>query len=185
MRAVVLGSMLALACSRGERGPVGGYVDGPPDDAGDGSTLIDSGGPACGEFCGETFLTEVTEPKNLYFVIDRSGSMDTRMVDSSLTRYQTARSVLAGLLRTIGHRVSYGAAAFPTTANATDCSPGGQVFPATRGGLPPCEGGDDSVLQDFLERLGTLAPVGGTPTAATLRELLPTLRDLEGETTVV
>jgi hypothetical protein len=185
MRAVVLGSMLALACSQGKRGPAGGYVADPPGDAGDGSTLIDSGGGVCGEFCGETFLTEVTEPKNLYFVLDRSGSMETRMADSSLTRYQTARAVLASLLRTIGHRVSYGAAAFPTTANATDCSPGGQIFPATRGGLPPCEGGDDIVLENFIERLGTLAPVGGTPTAATLRELLPTLRDLDGETYVV
>jgi hypothetical protein len=181
-----MASVLALACGQEKREPPPSYTDRPPaqEDAG-GRVMVDAGGVACTEFCGEKFLEEVTTPKNLYFVIDRSGSVGAEMDGSRLTRYQTARAVLADLLRTIGHRVSYGAAAFPTTANPNDCSPGGQVFPATLGHLPPCEGGDDQVLSDFLERLGTLAPLGGTPTAATLDALGETLRGLEGETTVV
>jgi hypothetical protein len=147
--------------------------------------MVDGGETACGEFCGETFLQELTEPKNLYFVLDRSGSMVAPMPGSRLTRLQTARAVLASLLRVIGHRVRYGAAAFPTTANPDDCSAGGQVFAPALGGLPPCEGGDDPVLSSFLTRLGTLAPLGATPTAATLRAIRPSLGELEGETYVV
>jgi len=183
MRSMLVASVLALGCAPGERPPPGTYQDHAPTDGG--TSLIDSGGRACGEFCGETFLTEVTTPKNLYFVIDRSGSMAAPMPDSPFNRSETARGVLVNLLRTIGHRVSYGAAAFPTTANPDDCSPGGQVFPPARGQLPPCEGGDDPLLDDFRERLETLAPLGGTPTAATLRKLRPDLVALEGETTVV
>jgi len=180
---LLMASVLALGCAAEERPPPGTFQDRPPSDGG--SSLIDSGGRTCGEFCGETFLTEVTTPKNLYFVIDRSGSMGIDMPDSSFSRHETARGVIVNLLRTIGHRVSYGAAAFPTTAKPDDCSPGGQVFPPTRGQLPPCDGGDDILLTQFKERLETLAPLGGTPTAATLRKLHPDLVALEGETTVV
>lgn len=183
MRGMLVASLIALGCAPGERPPSGTFQDRAPTDGG--ASLIDSGGRACGQFCGETFLTEVTTPKNLYFVLDRSGSMGAPMPDSSLTRYQTAQAVLASLLRTIGHRVRYGAAAFPTTANPNDCSAGGQVFPPTLGALPPCEGGDDSLLSDFIDRLNTLAPLGATPTAATLRALRADLVALEGETTVV
>jgi hypothetical protein len=184
MRWAALPLLLVACAGESDRDPPV-HTNGPPAPDGGGGRPVDAGGAACGEFCGETFLREVTEPKNVYFVLDRSGSMEAEMPDSSLTRLQTARAVLASILRIIGHRVRYGAAAFPTTANPEDCSPGGQVFPPTLGGLPPCEGGDDRVLQQFLARLGTLAPRGATPTAATLRALGPTLRELEGETYVV
>jgi hypothetical protein len=161
------------------------HTNGPPTPDSGVMPPVDGGENACGDFCGETFLREITEPKNVYFVLDRSGSMEAPMPDSSLTRLQTARAVLASLLRVIGHRVRYGAAAFPTTANPEDCSPGGQVFPPTLGGLPPCDGGDDAVLQQFLARLKTLAPRGSTPTAATLRALRPALSELDGQTYVV
>jgi hypothetical protein len=186
MRWVALPCLLAACAGSGDRDPAGlVHTNGPPAPDGGGGVTLDGGEVACGEFCGENFLHEVTEPKNLYFVLDRSGSMAAPMPDSSLTRYQTTRAVLASLLRVIGHRVRYGAAAFPTTANPDDCSSGGQVFPPTLGGLPPCEGGDDDVLEAFLMRLGTLAPRGATPTAATLRAIRPTLGDLDGKTYVV
>lgn len=183
MRWLAVPVLLAACAGSGDRDPPV-HTNGPPEpDAG--GLGVDGGGAACGDFCGETFLRELTEPKNLYFVLDRSGSMIAPMPGSSLTRLETARAVLASLLRIIGHRVRYGAAAFPTTANPDDCSPGGQVFPPTLGGLPPCEGGDDLVLEQFLERLGTLAPRGATPTAATLRAIRPSLSELEGKTYVV
>ncbi len=183
MRWVALSCLLAACAAQGDRDPPV-HTNLPPDPDG-GGLKVDAGKGVCGDFCGETFLREVTEPKNLYFVLDRSGSMTATMPGSSLTRYQTARAVLASLLRVIGHRVRYGAAAFPTTANPDDCSPGGQVFPPTLGGLPPCEGGDDWTLEAFLMRLGTLAPLGATPTAATLREIRPALGELDGQTYVV
>jgi hypothetical protein len=186
MRWVALPCLLLACASSGERDPAGlVHTNRPPASGGGGGVTIDGGNPVCGDFCGETFLREVTEPKNLYFVLDRSGSMVVPMPDSSLTRYQTARSVLASVLRVIGHRVRYGAAAFPSTESPDDCSAGGQVFPLTLGGLPPCEGGDDDVLEAFLMRLGALVPLGATPTAATLRAIRPSLAALEGETYVV
>jgi hypothetical protein len=186
MRWVALPVLLMACAGTGERDPRGFvHTNRPPMPDGGGGVTLDGGNTVCGEFCGETFLHEVTEPKNLYFVLDRSGSMVVPMPDSSLTRYQTARAVLASLLRVIGHRVRYGAAAFPTTRNPDDCSAGGQVFPPTLGGLPPCEGGDDEVLETFLARLGTLVPLGATPTAATLRAIRPSLAELDGETYVV
>jgi hypothetical protein len=185
MRWVALPCLVAACAGTPDRNPPVHTNTRPAPDGGGGGLHVDGGGAACGEFCGETFLREVTEPKNLYFVLDRSGSMVAPMPGSSLTRYQTARAVLASLLRVIGHRVRYGAAAFPTTANPDDCSPGGQVFPPSLGGLPPCEGGDDPTLQAFLTRLGTLAPLGATPTAATLRAIRPQLAELDGKTYVV
>jgi hypothetical protein len=186
MRWVAVPGLLLACTGAGERDPAGlVHTNRPVEPDGGGGLMVDGGGTACGEFCGETFLHEVTEPKNLYFVLDRSGSMVAPMPGSSFTRYQTARAVLARLLRVIGHRVRYGAAAFPTTANPNDCSAGGQVFPPTLGGLPPCEGGDDAVLQAFLTRLGTLVPLGATPTAATLRAIRPSLAELDGTTYVV
>lgn len=186
MRWVALPCLLAACTGSAERDP-SGYVhtDRPKQDGGAGSGVMVDAGSGCAEFCGETFLPEVLPPKNVYFVLDRSGSMGAPMPDSALTRYQTARAVLASLLRIIGHRVRYGAAAFPTTANPDDCSAGGQVFPPTMGGLPPCEGGDDPVLEAFLMRLNSLAPLGATPTAATLRAIRPELGALDGTTYVV
>lgn len=139
----------------------------------------------CGEFCGETFLHEVKDPPNLYFVIDRSGSMADGVEDSKLTKYQTARTVLAQLLRAIGHRVRYGAAVFPSPQNPDECGPGRQVFPATLGALPGCDGAEDPQLTEFLRRLGALAPAGSTPTSLTLEALRPTLEALDGNTVVV
>ncbi|MEO6601271.1 MAG: VWA domain-containing protein, partial [Polyangiaceae bacterium] len=40
-------------------------------------------------------------------------------------------------------------------------------------------------LVDLLDRLGNVPPFGGTPTAATLRELEPTIEGLEGKKTYV
>jgi hypothetical protein len=140
---------------------------------------------SCGEFCGETFLHEIKDPPNLYFVIDRSGSMGDVVADSKLTKYQTARAVLAELLRAIGHRVRYGAAVFPAPQNPEECGPGRQVFPATLGALPGCDGEQDPQLTDFMRRLGALTPAGATPTAHTLEALRPALEDLDGKTVVV
>ncbi len=187
MRGFLVACLLGLSCSSHEgtdpRKLV--HTDQTEPEQDGGLVDVDADVSPCGEFCGETFLHELVAPKNLYFVIDRSGSMGALMPGSSLTRYQSARAVLGGLLRAIGHRVRYGAAAFPTTVNPEDCSPGSQVFPATLGALPTCEGKDDPTLISFMLKLGNLAPVGGTPTSATLRALGPTLRGLEGETSVV
>jgi hypothetical protein len=177
-------SLLAACVGKHEKPDPGGFVRPHPT-----TEPVDSGlmpeAASCGEFCGETFLHEVSDPPNLYFVIDRSGSMGGAVPDSRLTKYQTARAVLAELLHAIGHRVRYGAAVFPAPQNPGECGPGLQVFPATLGALPGCDGEQDPQLGEFMRRLGAYAPEGATPTSLTLEALRPLLEELEGKTVVV
>ena len=88
-------------------------------DSPDGSVIIPGDDGGCGvaaptPFCGQTFLREVNDPPNLYFVVDRSGSMGAPFEGSVLSKYHTARASIADLLYDIGHRVRYGAAVFPS-----------------------------------------------------------------------
>jgi hypothetical protein len=175
---------LAACVGKHEKPDPGGFVRPHPTSEPADAGLVPEAA-TCAEFCGETFLREVTDPPNLYFVIDRSGSMGGDVGDSNLTKYQAARAVLAELLRSIGHRVRYGAAVFPAPQNPDECGPGQQVFRATLGALPGCDGEQDPQLSEFMRRLGALAPAGATPTSLTLDALRPMLEDLEGNTVVV
>jgi hypothetical protein len=152
----------------------------PGDDGGCGTA------PA-GEFCGQTFLREVEDPPNVYFVVDRSGSMGEVFEGSSDSKYHTARRAIAGLLRDIGHRVKYGAAVFPSKTDPLSCTAGEQIFRTTRGDPVECAvlGRSGPLLADFNARLASFDANGATPTAATLDALLPTLTELEGDTSVV
>ncbi len=140
---------------------------------------------ACSEFCGETFLHEVEDPPNLYFLLDRSGSMTAAIEGSNFNKYDTARRVLGSLLQVIGHRVRYGASVFPAADDARYCGPGLEVFEPTLGGLPSCDGDLDTTLVDFLSRLGRVAEGGSTPTSAALAALRPRLEALAGTTHLV
>ena len=141
--------------------------------------------PECGDFCGETFLREMRDPPNLYFVIDRSGSMEGSVKGSSRTKLQAARGVISDLLRHIGHRVRYGGTVFPAFEAPEECGPGTEFFPATLGTLPPCGETENPQLSDFSRRLGAFLPEGGTPTALTLDAVRPMLEGLDGRTAVV
>ena len=177
---------LAVACASGAERPRPQDLVGPSQhDQED----PDAGGiapppPGCDAvLCGDTFLHEVTNPPNLYFLVDRSGSMSAFPAHSSLTKYDMARRVLGDLLRVIGHRVRFGAAIFP--ARPDSCGPGQEVFAPTVGGLPPCTGEADPVLADFLDAFRFYAPDGTTPTSAALADLRPELEALEGDTYLV
>jgi hypothetical protein len=151
-----------------------------PDDGGCGAT-------PSGDFCGQTFLREVDAPPNVYFVIDRSGSMGAPMEGSVLSKYHAARSSITSLLRSIGHRVRYGATVFPPKLEPDACGPGEEIFSTVRGDPAGCNvpGSSGPLLEDFVRRLASFTPDGSTPTAATLAELLPKLTELEGETSVI
>ncbi len=155
----------------------------PPDDAG-GSEITPPSPPdtACGQFCGQTFLHELTNPPNLYFLVDRSSSMSEAI--GTLSKYKAARKVLGDLLAVIGHRVSFGATIFPEAADDS-CGPGVEIFPPTLGGLPPCDGSLDPTLKAFLAAFGRYAPDGQTPTYAALSNLRPELEALAGDTFLV
>jgi hypothetical protein len=185
MRWVVAGLFLCLpcgACSSSER-PDPTLLARPNDHEPDAGNGFDAGPASCSEFCGETFLHEIEAPPNLYFLLDRSGSMAAPMEGSNLDKYDTARKVLGTLLQVIGHRVRYGASVFP--ADADYCGPGVEVSKLTLGGLPACDGEFDPVLVDFLFGIGQFSPSGSTPTAAALAALRPELEELSGPTHLV
>ncbi len=187
--------MLA-ACQGGTPRPSPGDLVKPiptrePPDRPDGA-IIDTSDGGCGdepagEFCGQTFLREVDSPPNLYFVVDRSGSMGAPFEGSTLSKYHTARASIADLLRNIGHRVRYGAAIFPPQAAPATCSAGEEIFPTVAGDPAACaqNGRAGPVLLDLSSRLARLLPDGSTPTAATLDAIRPTLTELDGNTFVI
>jgi hypothetical protein len=138
---------------------------------------------ACGQFCGATFLHEVQNFPNLYFLVDRSGSMGDPMAGSPYNKYDTAREVLGKLLNVIGHRVSYGASVFPESTEG--CGPGREIFPPAVGGLPACDGSLDPTLLKFLRAFGYFVPDGPTPTAAAINNLSTELESFAGDTSLV
>jgi len=140
----------------------------------------------CGaDFCGDSFLSERRDPPNLYFLVDRSGSMESIPNGSRLTKYDMARRVLGDVLRAIGHRVRYGAAIFPESVSTDECSTGREVIPLTLGAPPSCTGETDPELPFTLSVFGNYAPGGTTPTSAALADLVPELEALDGDTYLV
>jgi len=151
-----------------------GLMDGPPS-------------PDAPGLCGNLVIPALEDPPNLYFIVDRSGSMSDNWPGSSYNKYQNARIAIGKVLRAIGHRVRYGAAVFPQPGGVIDgCGAGAEAF-ATQPGDPPgyaATGKDGPVLQALLGALNLL-PSGGTPIAPTIAALSPTLTALEGKTFVV
>jgi hypothetical protein len=179
--------MLAVACSTGSgRLDPKLLVDPVEVDGGGDAGLIDPPPADCGAtFCGDSFLIERRDPPNLYFLVDRSGSMEAKPGGSRLTKYDMARVVLGDLLRAIGHRVRYGASIFPASATSDHCEAGREVIPMTLGKPPSCTGETDPDLPFTLSVFGKYATGGTTPTSAALAGLAPELEDLEGETYLV
>jgi hypothetical protein len=140
--------------------------------------------------CGNSFLDITGDPPNLYFVIDRSGSMG-EIVDGR-TKYDAVAIATVALVRSLGSRANVGAAVFPGPLANDDrpCIAGDEVYPATagdplRGGL--C-GNDGPVTRAFSTAISLpsgVSPKGSTPTAATLTALLPKLASLRGRTVVL
>jgi hypothetical protein len=187
LAALVLGS--AYACSSSEHPPA---FDAEPGSNGGGSGARDGGvivepedGSTSG--CGGEVIPAVSDPPALYFVLDRSGSMNDAFGANGTSKYDTARGALRDVLLAIGHRVRYGAAVFPAIASSDGCTPGRQVFPTTLGDSPTYAeaGRSGPVLSDFLRRLGYAEGEGGTPTAQTIAELAPTLVELGPRTHLV
>lgn len=152
-----------------------GAHDGPPD-------------PDASGLCGNLILPVQIDKPNLYFVVDRSGSMDQTLPDTQQTKFYATRYAIAEALKAIGHRVRYGAAVFPVSGGEIEgCAPGVQVF-ETRDGDPPtyaAAGELGPILNGLMVTLAKFGPTGGTPTASTLAALYPTLTALPGKTFVV
>ena len=151
-------------------GPINGDPEG-------GSLFPDAAPPPCeagvlGGVCGCLDLSLLSDPPNLYFVLDRSGSMN----DSS--KWLTVRTDIADLMHRLGPRARFGAAVFPSPG-ADQCSVGVQVMPMHDGDSPAGTYGPAAVI--FTSSTNYPAS-GGTPTAATFTALTPTLVALPGKT---
>jgi hypothetical protein len=191
-----LGSALVLACSSGGDRPPPLYLGGAP---GPSSTstdppLIDipmSGGlPTIDPSCGDEVTPVLLEAPSVYLVVDRSGSMLEPIDATGLSKYRAARLAVLEMLRQIGHRVKYGGAIFPAFAGAA-CDAGTELLGVELGDPYSYRlaGTDGPRFKEMARRLDLAAPPfdgsGGTPTAATLVALTPTLAALEGKRAVV
>jgi len=149
-------------------------------DAGDFN--LDSGkAPTCayGPNQGVCSCTEVPllgDPPNVYFVLDRSGSMNDN------NKWTTIRVTVANIISKLGARIAVGATLFPT--DGSSCSAGNEVLSVRRGDNPSSPGVQSETAKTLLTLTSTPAS-GGTPTASTLSALLPRLKALPGKTFVI
>lgn len=185
---IVLASSTILACNQREHPPPfqlapATTASGGQDPSG-GLDVVDAGLDAA--LCGNQQIPAIIDPPNLYFVVDRSFSMND-FLPSGLRKYEAAYTAIGVMLRVIGHRVRYGAAVFPDFLDPLGCSPGGPAFPVTAGDPPSyaAKGESGPVLLKLIEMFENHPPEGATPTAETLRELEPDIIALPGKKTYV
>ncbi len=140
-----------------------------------------------GDVCGNLVLPIDVPRRNVYFLIDRSGSMNERLEGGTYSKYISARIALKELLVQIGHRVHYGAAVFPGLSATDSCATGIEVFPTLPGDPLGAACGADvgPNLRSLLLGLGELGAHSGTPISPTLTAVSPIVTELPGETTVI
>jgi len=188
---VGLGLAWAVACSGRDRpAPIGPFDGGSSGGTGG---ALDAGlsdappSPDASGLCGNLIVPVLADLPNLYFIVDRSGSMSDPLPGANYNKYQNARIAIGKVLRAIGHRVRYGAAVYPQSGGPIEgCGAGKEVFPTQQGDPPTyaAAGQDGPILTALLGALN-LKPSGGTPTSATIAALAPTLMALPGKSFVV
>lgn len=175
---------LWVGCSERD---VPGLLNDPIFDAGQDGLLFDDDPPNeppppdAGGLCGNEIIPTLINPPNVYFVIDRSGSMAD--VVGGMSKYRALELATVDLVRKLGSRVRIGATLFPKFDENESCLPGEEVFPTTLGD-PVTSGKDGPVTLGFALAISR-KPHGGTPTGATLEALLPRLKSLEGDTYII
>ena len=179
-------AVLAVACGAKERPPVLGdpLVDGGSVGVDSGPVLFTDSGPIernCGVgpdggvcACADEAL--LGDPPTLYYVLDRSGSMN---LDN---KWSTIQVALEKVMIALGPRAQVGAAVFPDPSY-DGCRPGVPVFGPWRGDAPAGTPGPTDVA--LLETLGHMGANGGTPTAASLVTLAPIIEAIQGKTYVI
>jgi hypothetical protein len=123
---------------------------------------------------------------NLYFVLDRSGSMSDSWGTGGNSKWQVVVNAIRQLVVGLGPRANIGAAIFPNPRSADQCAPGVEALAPRPGDSPAGRPGPTAAA--LFGALGSM-PGGGTPTAATLRSpwLLQRLQSLgtTGQTYVI
>lgn len=175
---VCASAIAALAAACGSPQPP--MLRDPPARHDGGLGVQDSGPLACNAaspelgVCACDELGVLTDVPNLYFVLDRSGSMTEN------DKWGTIRKVVAATMAKVGPRASFGAAYFPGPGGS--CNAGVEVMSVRPGDSPT---GTYGPTISRLLAATNIAAEGGTPTSATLRGLTPALQKLPGRTFVV
>jgi hypothetical protein len=152
-------------------GAVGGFSDG-----GSSTKPPGCGQKADGSFCDCVDVPLFADPPNMYFVLDRSGSM------AENNKWGKVRLVVAQILRGLGPRANFGATVFPGFDDGVSCSAPREVLPISPGDPP---GAQDGPTTKKLLTATQSGPSGGTPTAQALNGVLPLLRSAKGKTFVI
>ncbi len=179
--AAVLGAVLFAACGSSHPASLGDDVIDTRSRDASGFNLDTGRAPTCayGPSEGVCSCTEVPilgDPPNVYFVLDRSGSMNDN------NKWTTIRVTVANIISKLGARISVGATVFPL--NGKDCSAGNEILSVRRGDNPSAPGQLSGVANSLLA-LTSGPAAGGTPTAATLSALEPKLKGLPGKTFII
>lgn len=196
---LALGVALGPSCNSDTRPP--GYRTGTttePKDKDAGNLIpIDSHDastpppPDAAGYCGNQILPLVTTRKNLYLVLDRSGSMQDPIRDPTsgvaIKKYDAAIKAIRDVLFALGHRLNYGAAVLPRFGVIDTCDPGAEVYPMTPGDsvTAALSGKDGEHLTNLVKVLAAYKPEGPTPTSATLGLLVEPLIALGSDTSVI
>ncbi len=144
--------------------------------------------PSCtvgveGGVCVCTDQPLALDPPTLYFVLDRSGSMNDLLPGSQVeSKWAAVQGVLANLARNLGPRAKYAVAVFPDPQQDA-CVAGREIFPPLQGDAPA--GSTGNVELSIFSTLHQISAAGGTPTAATLNNLAPRIESLSGKTYVI
>ncbi len=177
-----IGFALATVVACGDQAPP--FIKDPaPNDAqvtgdvgfGEAGVPTCNAGPDLG-VCACTEIGLLTDAPNLYFVLDRSGSMGDN------GKWSTVRIVVAQVMKSLGPRANFGVAIFPNANDDNACAPGVQVMSVRPGDAPA---GTQGPTTSAMLAVTSAQPGGGTPTAASLNGLLPTLSALPGRTFVI
>lgn len=158
--------------------PSQGYGGSGAGGGGPGGALFDAGAPPppapdASGLCGNQFYQIISDPPNVYFVLDVSGSMGD--IVGTQTKYAQVQEAATKVVESLGDFIKVGVAIFPLDATEENpCAVGGEIYPPTQG-----------QSSKFIEATEFITPFGGTPTAATLTALLPHLTSFPGKTIVV
>ena len=181
--ASALAAVIALVACGSDRPPPSGGTYTPSTSGGiAGSGALADAGPALpgcgakddGTYCDCVDTPLFADPPNLYFVLDRSGSM------ADDNKWDQVRVVVASILRGLGPRANFGATVFPGFESQS-CAPAKEILPIRPGDPAGIDGPTTKTL--LTETAG--APSGGTPTAQALRSVLPALKNAKGNTFVI
>lgn len=181
---VLLGVAVAAGCGSKHPPASSNDNDGTGTSSSSGGIGGSSGGPrkppgcgqkADGSFCDCIDIPLYADPPNIYFLLDRSGSM------SDDGKWDKVRITIADVVRKLGPRANYGATVFPGFAREACAAP--KEVMSTRPGDPIT--GNDGPTTSLLISSTSPQPYGGTPTAVAFRFLLPILRGLSGKTFVI